>query len=102
MLSAEDVKAGVPIATLGSIGILTASFLQKADFIINYKGSIPSPFIFYILAGLLLLLSSGAFLLYKHNNSQNQSLYSIFELSLGIGLFLFFLASLFTLAIFFS
>ena len=58
MLKADDVKAGVPIATLGSVAILVASFLQKADFIVDYQGSIPSPFTFYMASGFFLLLSS--------------------------------------------
>ena len=104
MLRISDIKAGVPIATLGSIAILTASFLEKVDFLTQYKGGVPSPIGVYIFSGILLLLSSGSFLLFAYGEeSQKKWVIDIFfDLPLGIGLFVFFLAAIFTLIIYFS
>ncbi len=58
-----------------------------------------------MIAGLLFLLSSGAYLLYNHSEEKEaffpKMLNSIFELSFIVGLIMFFGASVVTLKIYF-
>jgi len=57
-----DVSEMAGIATIGSISIITGSFLQSQPFIQNVSGLI-QPFTFYLFAGLLLLFASATVML---------------------------------------
>ena len=102
MLSAEEIRTGVSIATLGSITIAIASFFQKAEFIINYQKSFPDPFGGYLFSGICLLVSSGIYLWYCYldKDPEYKWLFQLFEISFGCGLFAFFLSNIDTLLIF--
>lgn len=103
MINSDELKNGVAIATLASVSILTATFLQKADFIVNYKGSWPEPFTPYMTAALLFLVSSGAYLIYEHSEKEAffpNLLHGVFQFTFFIGLLMFFAAAVITLKIY--
>lgn len=101
-LKSEHVKSAVPLAVLGSIAIVVASFIQNLEFVKSYEG-FWSPFPFYLISGLLLLISSSSYLIYKHGVIKlNLLFYDIFfEGGLYLGLIGFFIASLVTLILYF-
>lgn len=102
MIDIEDVKIGVQFATLGSISILIASFLQNLEFISNYKGILFSPFTFYMIAGLLFLLTSSTYLFYWFGEKHGPKILSLIGgLSFFFGVILFLVATVFTLLIYF-
>lgn len=91
---AHDVRDILPVATLGSIVILAASFLQKLDFILKTDG-LWQPFLWLLSSGLLLLLSSASYLSYRI--FKKAFLYDfLFELTLFFGIILFFAGSILT------
>lgn len=98
VLDAKDINTGVSMATLGSISILSASFLKTTDVIRYNKDNLLDPVLYYIIGGFLLLCSSGSYLLYRYlNNPRPHFLYFIFQLTLGLGLGLFLLSTILTL-----
>jgi len=50
----EIFKDGIPIATLGSISILTAGFLQNLEFITKQTNLLWNPSPYFVLSQLLL------------------------------------------------
>lgn len=97
---ALDIKDILPVATLGSIAVLAAGFLQKLDFISKQTG-LAQPFPWLLIAGLLLLLSSASYLSYRI--FKKQFLYDIlFELALFLGIILFFIGIFLSLYTFFE
>src|SRR3989338_5102340 len=104
MINSDELKNGVAIATLASVSILTATFLQKADFIVNYKGSWPEPFTPYMLSAILFLVSSAAYLLSEQSEEKEAPfpsfLNGLFQLTFLFGLIIFFASVVITLKIY--
>ncbi len=96
-INRDDLQASVSIATLGSISILAASVLKAQE--IKHIGEI---FPAYLVAGILFLASSGAFLIYSSGYRKDRLLYHIYDFTFIGGIMLFFSAAVFTLVFYFN
>ena len=98
----EIFKDGIPIATLGSISILTAGFLQNLEFITKQTNLLWNPFPYFVLSGVLLLISCASFLVFYELDWKGELIHFAYDFSILFGLILFFVAGILTLIAFFS
>jgi hypothetical protein len=78
------IQTSANLVTIGTAGIIAASFLTGQEFLANYKGW-KSPVIYFMVGGLF-LISSGAFLLWHYHKDKSVTIFTLYEIFYYVGL----------------